>query len=228
MATSFTESGVTDTGRRSPNSLISADKVHGTEVFNHGGERLGTVDSIMIDKVSGEIAYVVMSFGGFLGIGEKYHPLPWDVLEYDTSVAGYRVNLDREALAEAPAYDRENVDSHDYDSGEIDDFYASTPRSTGKYDESNRSDANDGRERPLGYFSSQAQADRDAGTEGTHASMWRGNRAVASTAPSSRKNATSAKAAVAALWDQTVSNPRMTMTTVAVARTWIRGAPDRP
>jgi len=57
-------------------SLIAAEKVEGTSVYNLQGEKLGTVDDIMIDKVSGKAIYALMSFGGFLGIGEKYHRCP--------------------------------------------------------------------------------------------------------------------------------------------------------
>ena len=57
-------------------SLIAADKVKGTNVYNTSGENLGTIDDIMIDKASGHAIYAVMSFGGLLGMGEKYHPLP--------------------------------------------------------------------------------------------------------------------------------------------------------
>jgi sporulation protein YlmC with PRC-barrel domain len=73
-------------------SLIAAEKVEGTNVYNLDGEKLGTVDDIMIDKVSGKAIYALMSFGGFLGIGEKYHPLPWSTLKYDESKGGYLVN----------------------------------------------------------------------------------------------------------------------------------------
>ena len=165
MSTSFTESGRSDGGRRSTNTLISADKVHGTEVYNHAGDRLGTVDSIMIDKFTGDVAHVVMSFGGFLGIGEKYHPLPWDVLDYDESLGGYRVDLDREALADAPAYGREDIDAQGYDSADIDSYYADTPRSNRSYDDGDI--GNDGRARQPGYFSHRGQADRQADVEGT-------------------------------------------------------------
>ncbi|KAB7643619.1 PRC-barrel domain-containing protein [Polymorphobacter fuscus] len=188
MSTSYSDAALADGGSRDANTLISADKVHGTEVFNHAGDRLGTVDSIMIDKIHGDVAYVVMSFGGFLGIGEKYHPLPWDVLDYDTSLGGYRVDLDREALTDAPAYGRDDMDAFDYDRGgsDIDSYYADTPRASKSHgatshtdkasgeplpagiDESNRSDANDGIERPLGFYSSQAQADRNADLPGKH------------------------------------------------------------
>jgi hypothetical protein len=58
----------------------------------------------MVDKTSGQIAYAVMSFGGFLGIGESYHPLPWRVLKYDVRQGGYVVDLDRRRLETAPSY----------------------------------------------------------------------------------------------------------------------------
>lgn len=85
-------------------TLIAAEKVEGTNVYNPQGDKLGTVDDIMIDKVSGKAIYAIMSFGGFLGIGEKYHPLPWSTLKYDESKGGYVVNLDKKMLESAPMY----------------------------------------------------------------------------------------------------------------------------
>jgi hypothetical protein len=85
-------------------SLISSDKVEGTSVYDRRGEKLGSIHSVMIDKVSGKVAYAVMSFGGFLGIGDRYHPLPWHVLTYDTAEGGYVVDLDRSKLEGAPTY----------------------------------------------------------------------------------------------------------------------------
>jgi hypothetical protein len=82
--------------------LIASDKVEGTAVYNQG-ERLGTVYNLMIDKYTGQVAYAVMSFGGFLGMGESYHPLPWKVLTYDTRQGGYVVDLDRSRLEGAPS-----------------------------------------------------------------------------------------------------------------------------
>ena len=84
--------------------LISADKVEGTVVYNQAGDRLGSIYTVMIDKFSGKVAYAVMSFGGFLGIGDRYHPLPWGVLTYDTRQGGYVVNLDKGTLEGAPSY----------------------------------------------------------------------------------------------------------------------------
>src|SRR6202521_5455488 len=84
--------------------LISSDKVVGTAVYNRLGEHLGSVYGLMIDKQTGQVAYAVMSFGGFLGIGESYHPVPWRVLKYDLTQVGYIVDLDRRRLEGAPSY----------------------------------------------------------------------------------------------------------------------------
>lgn len=85
-------------------SLISTEKVDGTAVYNRDGDRLGTVHHLMIDKFTGQVDYAVMSFGGFLGIGESYHPLPWKSLDYDPSLGGYVVDTDRSRLEGAPRY----------------------------------------------------------------------------------------------------------------------------
>src|SRR6478735_4427297 len=84
--------------------LIASSKVEGTPVFNQSGEQLGSVYNFMVDKISGQVAYVVMSFGGFLGIGESYHPLPWRALTYDPRLGGYVVDIDRDLLVDAPQY----------------------------------------------------------------------------------------------------------------------------
>lgn len=88
--------------KRETGNLIAADKVEGTGVYNAAGDKLGSVERVMIDKLSGRVAYAVMSFGGFLGIGDRHHPLPWSVLRYDPRTGGYVVNLDKEALQGAP------------------------------------------------------------------------------------------------------------------------------
>lgn len=84
--------------------LIASNKVEGTAVYNRQGERLGSVYNFMVDKRSGKVEYAVMSFGGFLGMGESYHPLPWGVLTYDTDQGGYVVDLDKDMLEKAPSY----------------------------------------------------------------------------------------------------------------------------
>ena len=116
-------------------TLISADKVQGTAVYDASGERLGTIDSLMLNKRSGKVAYAVMSFGGFLGIGERYHPLPWDVLTYDTDKGGYNIGQTADQIRSAPNYSRDEIDEDDFSSRgrEVDDYYgrASTGAATG-------------------------------------------------------------------------------------------------
>ena len=92
-----------DTNNPSGN-LIGANQVQGTTVYNTSSEKLGSVADVMIDKESGRIAYAVLSFGGFLGIGDRYYPLPWEKLRYDTELGGYIVDVDRETLEGAPSY----------------------------------------------------------------------------------------------------------------------------
>lgn len=87
--------------------LIASNKVEGTAVYSPEGENIGTIHNFMVDKLSGKVSYVVMSFGGFLGIGERYHPLPWDTLTYDEELGGYLVNVTREQLEDAPHYARD-------------------------------------------------------------------------------------------------------------------------
>jgi hypothetical protein len=89
--------------------LIASDKVEGTAVYDRNSNRLGSVYNVMIDKYSGQVAYAVMSFGGFLGIGERYHPLPWRMLTYDTGLGGYVVDVTREKLEGAPSYTRDET-----------------------------------------------------------------------------------------------------------------------
>ena len=89
-------------------NLISSAKVEGTSVYNRGGDFLGSIHNLMIDKASGHVAYAIMSFGGFLGIGDQFHPLPWSVLKYDTNMGGYVVDLDKQQLEGGPAYDADS------------------------------------------------------------------------------------------------------------------------
>ncbi|WP_245215859.1 PRC-barrel domain-containing protein [Pararoseomonas baculiformis] len=118
----------TPAGLDSNRRLISADKVEGTAVYNRAGDRLGTIEDVMIDKISGRVAFAVMSFGGFLGMGENHHPLPWSVLTYDTAKGGYVVDLTREQLEGAPSYAAaENVDLSDTHGRRVYDYYKAQP-----------------------------------------------------------------------------------------------------
>jgi sporulation protein YlmC with PRC-barrel domain len=86
-------------------AVIAASNVSGTNVYNPGGDKLGSIHDVMLNKQSGQATYAIMSFGGFLGMGEKYHPLPWNEMRYDPAQDGYVVDLDRSVLEAAPAYD---------------------------------------------------------------------------------------------------------------------------
>ena len=92
--------------RRETVSLIGCDKVESTPVYGADDRKIGTVQRVMIDKISGKVAYAVISFGGFLGMGEDYYPMPWASLKYDTSVGGYRVGVTEDQLKGAPKYNR--------------------------------------------------------------------------------------------------------------------------
>jgi len=95
----------------SNHDLITSDRVNGTPVFNLAGERIGHVDNLSIDKVSGQVRYALLSFGGFLGIGERFHPLPWKVLDYDTAKGGYVVPVDKPQLEAAPTYTKSELET---------------------------------------------------------------------------------------------------------------------
>ncbi len=85
-------------------TLISCDKVEGTVVFDCAGHRLGVIETLMIDKVSGTVRYAVLAFGGILGFGSRHCPLPWGQLHYDTGLGGYVVRLTEGEMRNAPSY----------------------------------------------------------------------------------------------------------------------------
>ena len=92
--------------KRETSNLIGSDKVEGTPVYRLNGDNIGQIERVMIDKISGKVAYAVMSFGGFLGIGEDYYPLPWSVLTYNPTLGGYEVEITDQQLKNAPKYSR--------------------------------------------------------------------------------------------------------------------------
>jgi len=94
--------------------LIASNKVEGTAVYDLEGERLGSIANFMVDKRSGKVDYAVMQFGGFLGIGADYYPIPWSMLTYSTDHGGYVVDLDKDTLEDAPRYaDNNNEPAYD-------------------------------------------------------------------------------------------------------------------
>lgn len=110
--------------------LIAASKVNGTNVYNPSGEKMGSVYDVMLDKETGKAEYAIMSFGGFLGIGDRYHPLPWHVLTYDPRQGGFVVDIDRTRLEGAPSYETSDSDVWRDDTwgARVDEYYGSPMR----------------------------------------------------------------------------------------------------
>lgn len=98
-----------ETVMNTASNVISSSQVDGTSVYNPAGEKLGSIDSLMIDKLSGQVRYAVMEFGGFLGMGTDQYPLPWNALKYDKNLGGYMVSLVKEQLESAPKYAKNTV-----------------------------------------------------------------------------------------------------------------------
>jgi hypothetical protein len=111
-----------------PASLIASDRVEGTPVFRLGGKRIGTIKRLMLDKQRGTVAYAVMEFGGFLGIGNDYYPLPWALLTFDEGLGGYQVEVTDDQLKGAPKYARDGWDFGDRaKEAALFDYYGTTP-----------------------------------------------------------------------------------------------------
>lgn len=91
-------------GMAQRSSLISSEKVEGTNVYDNNGNKIGEIDHLMIDRVSGNVRYAIMSFGGFLGIGHSHYPIPWQSFRYDTSLDGYVAQVSEQQLRDAPAF----------------------------------------------------------------------------------------------------------------------------
>lgn len=127
-AQEFTTRG-SDVAARETSALIGSDKVEGTSVYGRDDRKIGSIERIMIDKRRGQVAYAVMSFGGFLGFGEDYYPLPWSKLTYDGRLDGYRIDIAEDELRNAPHFSRDE----EYAFGErehdrrITDFYGVPP-----------------------------------------------------------------------------------------------------
>ena len=94
--------------------LIASNRVEGTPVKRANGDKIGKIERLMIDKRSGKIAYAILSFGGFLGIGHKHLPIPWEKLSYNTALEAYQLDLSDDALKQAPSYDADK----DFDWGD--------------------------------------------------------------------------------------------------------------
>lgn len=92
------------TNERETGNLIGSDKVEGTTVYGADSQKIASIQRVMIEKLSGRVSYAVVSFGGFLGIGDDFYPLPWQSLKYDTNLGGYITGITQDKLQAAPKY----------------------------------------------------------------------------------------------------------------------------
>jgi hypothetical protein len=114
--------------KRETASLIGSDKVEGTAVYGADQQKIGSLQRVMIDKISGKVAYAVISFGGFLGMGEDYYPVPWQTLKYDTNLGGYLTNLTSDRLQNAPKYSKSTDWNWNRDNDQrVYDYYKARP-----------------------------------------------------------------------------------------------------
>ena len=97
-----------------PHTLIASDRIEGTAVRRPNGERIGHIERLMIDKLSGKVSYAVMSFGGFLGIGSNLLALPWTLLSYNRKLDAYQLDINDEELRSAPSF----TEQRDFDWGD--------------------------------------------------------------------------------------------------------------
>jgi len=109
--------------------IMAADTLKGNDVYNAAGDNLGEIEAIMLDVQAGRIAYVVLSFGGFLGFGEKLFAIPWQLLTLDTDRECFVLNVDKERLEKAPGFDKDHWPSMaDFDwAQDIHTYYGTRP-----------------------------------------------------------------------------------------------------
>ena len=112
-----------------PHRFVASDRVEGTPVRRSDGTKIGTIERLMIDKVSGKVAYAVLGFGGFMGVGVKHMPVPWDRMKYAVALDAYEINLSDEELARAPLFEGDEEFDWGYREDVIGDlnFYRTPP-----------------------------------------------------------------------------------------------------
>lgn len=110
------------------NDFVDSDDVIGTNVYGPDGDHIGSVEKLVFEKSKGQIAYAVISFGGFLGMGENYYPIPWGKLRYDPNLEGFQIDITEEQLKQAPSYERGMAyDWSDENSRKVYGYYGSQP-----------------------------------------------------------------------------------------------------
>ena len=100
-------------------SAILASKVKGTNVYNTAGEKIGHVEDVVLDKQTNRIMFAALGFGGFLGMGEKFHPIPWSMLSYSKDKGGYVIPFTVDVLKGAPTSDLSDLTKNDGSYGDL-------------------------------------------------------------------------------------------------------------
>jgi len=100
-------------------SAILASKVKGTSVYDQTGEKVGVVEDVVLDKMSDRIMFAALGQGGVLGVGEKYFPVPWSMLDYSKDKGGYVIPVAQDVLSKAPTYRLEDLTKSDGEFGQI-------------------------------------------------------------------------------------------------------------
>jgi len=125
---SYHNANLQDARIKETHDLIASDKVEGTKVYGSDNKHIGSIERLIIEKRSGRVAYAVLGFGGFLGLGEDRYPLPWAKLTYDENLGGYRTDVTRDRVERAPKYrGSEEYDWNEENGRRVYDYYGVPP-----------------------------------------------------------------------------------------------------
>ena len=125
---SYHNANLQDARIKETHDLIASDKVEGTKVYGSDNKHIGSIERVIIEKRSGRVAYAVLGFGGFLGLGEDHYPLPWAKLTYDENLGGYRTDVTRDQVERAPKYrGHEEYDWNAENGRRVYDYYGVPP-----------------------------------------------------------------------------------------------------
>ena len=125
---SYHNANLQDARIKETHDLIASDKVEGTKVYGSDNKHIGSIERLIIEKRSGRVAYAVLGFGGFLGLGEDRYPLPWAKLTYDENLGGYRTDVTRDQVERAPKYrGNEEYDWNEENGRRVYDYYGVPP-----------------------------------------------------------------------------------------------------
>src|SRR3989337_2168640 len=117
---------MTQATAHSDHRLISSEDVRGRNVFGIGPEVIGNIDHLLIERMSGRVAYAVISFGGFLGLAHRHYPIPWSALKYDKGLQGYRTDITEAQLRDAPDFRDDSLTDRDWETRTHEHYAAPT------------------------------------------------------------------------------------------------------